>query len=93
MAYDDLIFRIHALQRMFERGITEPDVRDVLEHGETIEVYPDDLPFPSRLILGCCQGRPVHIVVSEDAAEHATVIVTVYEPDRSRWDATFKQRR
>ena len=39
-----IIFRIHAIQRMFLRGITDTDIRYVLENGETIEDYPDDTP-------------------------------------------------
>lgn len=93
VAYDELIFRVHALQRMFERGISETDVREVLEHGETIEAYPDDVPYPSRLILGSCGGRPVHVLASDDPDAQATVIVIVYEPDRIRWDASFRRRR
>jgi len=46
-----LVFRVHAIQRMFERGFTEEDVRSVVETGENIEYYPDDSPFPSRLML------------------------------------------
>src|SRR5688572_438607 len=45
--YDRLVFRVHAIQRMFERGIGETTVRDVLQNGEEIESYPDDLPYPS----------------------------------------------
>lgn len=93
MAYDELIFRVHALQRMFERGISEADVRDVLEHGEAIESYPDDAPYPSRLILGFYGDRPLHVLASDDPDVQATVIVTVYEPDRIRWDASFRRRR
>jgi len=37
---------------MFQRGINEKDVREVLKNGETIEERPDDLPYPSRLMLG-----------------------------------------
>jgi hypothetical protein len=36
-----LVFRIHAVQRMSERGITERDVREILSTGETIEEYPE----------------------------------------------------
>jgi hypothetical protein len=32
---------------MFERGITEVDVREVLENGKVIEKNPKDLPYPS----------------------------------------------
>jgi hypothetical protein len=50
--HERLIFRVHALQRMFQRRITEADVREILQVGEVIESYPDDTPYPSRLILG-----------------------------------------
>jgi len=43
-----LIFRVHATQRMFQRTITEDEVRQVVDAGETIASYPDDKPFPSR---------------------------------------------
>lgn len=46
-----IVFRTHAIQRMFQRRIDEKDVRYVLETGETIERYPDDTPYPSRLIF------------------------------------------
>ncbi len=93
MGYDRLIFRIHAVQRMFERGISDTDVRDVLENGQVIEAYPDDLPFPSRLMLGRCAGLPVHVLASDDEQDQATVVITVYVPDQARWDAAFKRRR
>jgi hypothetical protein len=47
-----LVFRVHALRRMFERHISVEDVEDVSQHGEMIENYPDDTPYPSRLMLG-----------------------------------------
>lgn len=93
VGYDELIFRVHAIERMFERGISETDVRDVLENGEEIEAHPQDVPFPSRLMLGYCGGRPVHVLASDDSSLRVTVIITVYEPDPNRWDPTFKRRR
>ena len=53
-----LVFRAHALRRMFERRISVDDVRDVVTKGETIEEYPYDTPYPSRLMLGWPAGRP-----------------------------------
>lgn len=88
-----LVFRVHAVRRMFERGITEAAVRGVLATGETIEDYPDDQPYPSRLVLGFVEGRPLHVVAAEDQAEREMIVVTVYEPDRSIWDASFRRRR
>lgn len=51
MTVPPLIFRVHAIQRMFQRGISKDDVRSVLESGRLIEEYPDDHPYPSRLAL------------------------------------------
>ena len=93
MRYQRLIFRVHAAQRMFSRGISDTEVRDIVENGEVIEEYPDDLPYPSRLMLGFVDGRPLHVVVSEDDSVQATVIVTVYEPDPKRWDKSFRRRK
>jgi hypothetical protein len=37
MSSHQLIFRTHALQRMFERGISVEDVRKVVDNGETMK--------------------------------------------------------
>ena len=59
----NLRFTAHALERMFERGVSPKDCETVLEEGETIEQYPEDQPFPSELRLGFVGGRPIHLVV------------------------------
>ncbi len=61
-----LIFRVHAIERMFRRRINEEDVRYVLTHGEEIESYPGDAPYPSRLVLGWRGSRPIHVGAAED---------------------------
>ncbi len=93
MADFRLVFRVHAIRRMAERGIDTSDVRHVLATGDTVEAYPDDDPYPSRLVLGWCAGRPVHVVVADNEEDGESVIVTVYEPDAARWDDGFKKRR
>jgi len=60
MAVERLIFRVHAIQRMFERGIRKEDVRQILLTGAVIEEYPEDAPYPSRLVLGWRGQRPLH---------------------------------
>lgn len=92
MASKPLVFRTHAIQRMFERGVSVDDVRQVVEAGDVIEDYPNDFPFPSQLLLGRRGVRPLHIVAAHDVANGATIIVTVYEPDPTRWDASFRNR-
>lgn len=93
MGESKLVFRVHAVRRMFERKISVANVRDVIEKGEMIESYPDDVPYPSRLLLGWRGARPLHVVVADNAAARETVVITAYEPDPALWDETFRQRR
>ena len=92
MPFSKLIFRVHAVQRMFERGVTDADVRQVLTAGERIEDYPDDKPYPSYLMLGYSVGRPLHVVAADNSAAGETIVVTVYEPDPRKWDVSLKKR-
>ena len=78
---------------MFQRGITTDVVRAVVESGVVIEAKPDDVPYPSRLVLGWLHGRPLHVVVADDAAASLSIIVTVYEPDPALWHPGFRRRR
>ena len=93
MTCGQLIFRVHALQRMFQRGISEADVRRALESGEELESYPDDAPYPSRLVLGWSASRPLHVVAAEDREAGETRVITVYEPDPNQWEAGFRRRK
>lgn len=86
-----LIFRQHAIQRMFERGISVPEVEHVLSHGRVIEDYPTDTPYPSQLLLGQSNDRNLHLVAAVNGEER--IIVTVYEPDPALWSADFSRRR
>jgi len=87
------VYRVHAIERMVERGITHEDVRAVLAGGDEIESYPDDSPYPSRLVLGWQGARPIHIVVAENAHDNETIVVTVYEPAPERWAPGFERRK
>ena len=86
-----LIFRIHAVQRMSQRRISVENVRQALETGHTIENYPDDFPYPSSLILGWVESRPLHVVVAH--APEKKIVITVYEPDPAQWTSDFKIRK
>lgn len=88
-----LIFRVHAAQRMIERDISVGEVRDALRDAEVVEDYLDDQPYPSRLMLGWVNNRPLHLVVAYNREDRMVIIVTVYEPDPSQWEPDFKQRR
>jgi len=86
-----LIYRAHAVQRMFERKISAKRARQVIEAGNTIEDYSDDMTGPSRLILGWEGKRPIHLVLSENT--DGIVVITVYSPEPELWTKDFKKRR
>jgi hypothetical protein len=77
---------------MQKRKIAISDVHHVLQTGVVIEDYPDDTPYPSYLMLGWKQLRPIHVVAADNQQELKTIIITVYEPDPERWDSSFSRR-
>jgi hypothetical protein len=88
-----VVYRVHALQRMFERNVSVQNVARALASGETIEDYSDEMPEPGRLILGFQGKHPFHMVTSENPEANETTIITVYIPDSAKWDRAFKSRR
>jgi hypothetical protein len=88
-----LFYRMHAVQRMFERKIPVSSVSHAVRSGETIEDYSAEMAQPGRLILGFHGKRPLHVVVSEDPKAGEITVITVYIPDLDRWDRQFKSRR
>lgn len=88
-----VVFRVHAVIRMFERGIPEEEIITVLDNGETIESYPRDRPYPSRLLLGYAAGRAIHVVAADNPEDAQTIVITVYEPDREVWEPDLRRRK
>ena len=93
MVFERLVFRVHAIQRMYQRSISEEEVRIVIKTGETIEDYPADFPYPSRPVLGWHGLRPVHVVVADNIIDTENIVITVYEPDSTEWEADFRRRK
>ena len=88
-----IFFRVHAVQRMFERNISAKKVSQALQSGETIEDYSTEMPEPGRLILGFQGKRPFHVVMSENPLENNITVITVYIPDPNKWTKDSKSRR
>lgn len=88
-----LIFRAHAIKRMFERNVRPEDVRHVLATGKAIREYPEDTPYPSRLLLGWVADKQLHVVIAEDAEAETSIIITVYEPDPAIWEVDFERKK
>lgn len=82
----------HILTRLQQRGIKVKDVIKCIQSGEIIEYYSDDYPFPSCLILGCCDNnKEIHVVCS--VGEDNIWMITAYFPDESEWQEDLKTRR
>ena len=88
-----IIFRVHAVQRMFERHIAARRVSQALHSGEIIEDYSTEMPEPGRLILGFQGKRPFHMVTSENPETDETTVITVYVPDPNKWKKDTRSRR
>ncbi len=62
-------------------------------HGEIIEDYPTDKPYPSCLVLGkSFSGAPVHSVWAYNTGVNWAVLITVYRPDPDRW-TNWRERK
>ena len=93
MIKEKLIYSNHAVQQMFKRDISTNAVEMVMENGEIIKSYPEDTPYPSYLLLGFYEQRPLHIVYSDNRINGCLIIITVYEPSTKIWKKNFKKRK
>ena len=73
-------------------GCLKTIVIAALKLGEPIADYPNDRPYPSRLILWFSGSRPIHVVAAQDPETQICFIITAYEPDPSIWLDNFKTR-
>lgn len=88
----NVVFRGHAVQRMFERGISETQVVEVINLGDQIDDYRDDKPYPSVLLLGRVGGTAIHVVLGIDPVSKTCYVITVYQPDPAIWRSDFRGR-
>ncbi len=88
-----LLFRVHAVQRMFERKVSIKQIKEALNTGTTIEDYSSEMSEPARLILGFQGRRPFHMVISQNPETNITTLITVYLPDPEKWNKGFKVRK
>ncbi len=93
MSSKDFFFSNHAVKQMFARNIGVEDVKSVIEIGEIIKDYPDDKPYPSCLVYGEVNNRPLHVVYSYIEQNNQIIIITAYEPGLDIWENNFKTRK
>ena len=88
-----ILYRAHAVQRMFERKISVSKVRKALEADDMIEDYSTGMSEPSRLIMGFQGKHPFHVVTSENPETTEITVITVYLPDANKWKKDFRSRK
>ncbi|MBF0104712.1 MAG: DUF4258 domain-containing protein [Deltaproteobacteria bacterium] len=74
---------LHAQKRMDQRAITLSELKEAICQGEVVELYPDDTPFPSCLMVGRVRGGfPLYAVCALSDLVH---VVTVHWMDPAKW--------
>ena len=74
-----------------DRLITTAEIRKVVERGEVVEDYPEDVRGHSCLMLGFGEGgRAIHVVCSPK--DEYLAIITAYLPDAGEWSDDFRVR-
>lgn len=93
IALGQISWQKHVLIRMAERHILQKDVIHVLLSGEVIREYGNDRPFPSILLLGWIDERPLHVVAAFDDETTTAFIITAYEPSPDIFESDYKTKR
>ncbi len=78
---------------MFESDISLQDVKNVLLDSKILKEYLDDRPYPSYLLLGWIENRPIHLVIAVNNEINETMIITAYEPSPVEWNKQFDARK
>lgn len=93
-AANRIIYLPHAVRQMSrpDRMISVAEVRNVVERGQLVEDYPEDVRGHSCLILAYGKGgSPIHVVCSPKADYLA--IITTYIPNLEEWEHGYKKRK
>ena len=76
----------HADEEAVDDNLTYEEIYFSVVHGDIIEGYLGDKPYPSCLIMGRnFSGSPIHSVWAYNSSNQWAVLITVYRPDPARW--------
>jgi Domain of unknown function (DUF4258) len=93
IANEQFEFSKHALDQSIVRQIRVHEISEAIATSQLIEDYPNDKYGPSCLLSGVTQaGRPIHVQCSYPSRS-LVKIITVYEPDLTKWANDFTTRR
>ena len=82
----------HAIDQSIIRNIRIAEIKQAIAQGKIIEEYPDDKYGASCLIAGfTTRNRPLHVQCSYPLRP-LIKIITIYQPNRDRWNEDFTQR-
>ncbi len=93
MECSELLFSDHAISQMFRRDIKVSDIHFLIEHGEIINEYPNDKPYPSYLLMAYIDQRPLHLVLAKEYHDEKCIVITAYQPDLLIWESDFKTKK
>ncbi len=83
----------HADEELENDAIADGELYYSVLHGEVVEDYADDKPFPSCLIYGMDKNnKPIHSVWAYSDKHKIAVLVTTYIPDPEKW-SNYKTRK
>ena len=91
--YKDRIYRVHARQSVFMRSIAAECVEHIFQRGEVTEDYPIAVLFQANLQLRRCNGRPIHVVATENRGKQQVIVITAYEPTIDQLEPDMQSRR
>jgi len=91
--FDRILIKDHASMRMIYRNISKANLYELIESGEVIEDYPDDFPYPSKLVFKVVGKQPLHLVLAYDDLANCGIVVTIYEVDSQHFEDDFKTRK
>jgi hypothetical protein len=76
----------HADEEAVRDQLAVDEIYFSVMHGEIIESYPNDKPYPSCLAMGRnFADEPIHSVWAYNSGNGWAVLITVYRPDPARW--------
>ena len=89
-----IVLTEHVFEKVRAIDMTLAEFRDLLvSDGQIIEETALSEGQIKELVLYLDWLRPLHVVVHVDQLRSEERIVTVYEPERTRWSPDFRRRR
>ena len=75
----ELELSAHLLKRMVDRGFSEVDLRNMMEHGKTF--HEDNVPG-RWVVITSHESQSWEVIVEPDSVDQLLVIITAYPIDR-----------